>query len=213
VSVDTVQGRPGSTISFGVRFSGAGSGANAVATDLAVEQPSGLIGAGNRPACTRNVQINKEATGFAFRPPGCDPAVNCTQVRAGVISLVQENNATPLPDGEVFRCSFTIPQNAPIGGAFNVNVAGASAVFPSGTEQNVTGASQGGQIRVVDVPCIGDQNGNNEVASDEATRAVLAFANLDVNQNPAADSDRNGEVDSAEATRVVLNFSRLECNP
>src|SRR6185369_6471529 len=48
-----------------------------------------------RPDCTVNPDINKQATAFAFQPPGCVGA-SCTAFRAIVISL---DNVDPIPDG------------------------------------------------------------------------------------------------------------------
>jgi hypothetical protein len=50
------------------------------------------------PDCAVNPDIGKEATGFVFLPHGCTPGVDCTGVRALVLST---SNVDPIPDGSV----------------------------------------------------------------------------------------------------------------
>lgn len=152
VTVNEASGAPGSTVEVVVNFAGEGSGASASNVDLGFEAGNPIDAAAGNPDCTVNPDIMKESTAFRFRPSGCTHGVDCTQARAGVISFNPANNATPIPDGVMFTCRFTIPSDAAIGDDFPINVDAASAVFPDGSEDDITAVSSGATINVVAVP-------------------------------------------------------------
>jgi hypothetical protein len=86
------------------------------------------------------------------------------------------NNALPIPDGVVFTCRFDIPAAANVGDTFAIRVAFASAVFPDGHEVDVTAASQGSTIRVVETAaCPQDLDGDGEVSLGEVQKAFNAY--------------------------------------
>lgn len=61
--------------------------------------------ANGRPDCSVNPEIDKSATSFAFRPPGCT-AETCNTVRALVLST---DNTNAIPDGSVlYTCNVTV---------------------------------------------------------------------------------------------------------
>jgi len=63
-------------------------------------------------ACTVGPLSNKEASAFAPQPPGCTIGVDCTSMRALILSFV---NLDPIPDGPVFGCSIDVSISAPAG--------------------------------------------------------------------------------------------------
>ncbi|MBX3025980.1 hypothetical protein KF840_13820 [bacterium] len=62
------------------------------------------------PDCAVDPGIDKEATSFAFQPPGCAPGATCTGLRAIVISF---GNADPIPDGAaLYTCALHVAAGA-----------------------------------------------------------------------------------------------------
>src|SRR5262245_56083011 len=83
VEVGTATGSPGQQVQFTVVLHTAGQMVAGVQDDIAfdsVNTPVGMTGSG-RPDCTVNPSIKKEATAFAFQPPGCS-GTGCTAFRA-----------------------------------------------------------------------------------------------------------------------------------
>ncbi len=82
--------------------------------------------ADGRPACTRGLDVPLGGTAFSFLPARCTTGVDCTAVRALVLSL-----ATPgLPDGTVmYSCDLAVTAGTPPGTyALTItNVGGADA--------------------------------------------------------------------------------------
>ncbi len=87
--------------------------------------------ANGKPDCTVNPDVDKAATSFAFRPPGCS-GESCTTVRALVLST---DNSDPIPDGLVlYACKVTIAATAP------------AAVYPLSISEVVLSTPDGQQV-------------------------------------------------------------------
>ena len=83
------------------------------------------------PQCDVNTVIKKEATRFAYQPPGCAPGTDCTGVRAIVFSAI---NTRAIPDGAVlYTCKFDI-------------AGGASGTSPLTNSNALLSTPAGGQI-------------------------------------------------------------------
>lgn len=61
------------------------------------------------PHCSVNPAIEKQGSGFAFQPPGCNPATTCTAVRAIITSI----DAIPIPSGSVLYTCTLDPATPP----------------------------------------------------------------------------------------------------
>ncbi len=125
------------------------------------------------PDCTRNAAIGREATNFAFNPPGCldDAGVDCTSVKALVLSF---SNLTGIADGSaLYSCNIevvggTAPGEYPLGCE---NPGGSS---PDGDDIPTT--CEDGSVTVPDVPVA-------EIAISDATGEIGGTATIDISLN------------------------------
>ena len=87
--------------------------------------------ASNKPDCTINSGISKEASQVAFQPSGCSGAA-CTGVRALILSF---SDTTTIPDGSVlYTCNLTVTGTG-MGTVSGVHLSDANGndITPSGT--------------------------------------------------------------------------------
>ncbi|HSP99303.1 MAG TPA: hypothetical protein VL049_18945, partial [Candidatus Dormibacteraeota bacterium] len=114
ISGDPVSARPGERVTLTMRLATGGHGVAGTQND--VELPPGITAVarpGARPDCTVNPDIDKNATGFSFQPPGCTPGSTCTGIRALVLSF---DAPTAIPDGAaLYTCSLLIGSAVPPG--------------------------------------------------------------------------------------------------
>ena len=114
VDVGSASGAAGQQVTFAVSLSTAGAIVAGVQDDIAfdsINTPIAATAAG-RPDCAVNPSIGKEATAFAFQPPGCTGTA-CTAFRALVLSF---GNVDPIPDGSVlYTCKVNISPGAAAG--------------------------------------------------------------------------------------------------
>lgn len=98
--------------------------------------------ANGRPDCTINPEINKPASSFAFRPPGCSGAA-CTGVRGIVLST---EDVDPIADGALlYTCNITVEGS----GTFVVS----NVILSTPAGGRVNGSGQDGIVCVEgDVP-------------------------------------------------------------
>jgi hypothetical protein len=85
-----------------------------------------------QPDCVVNPSIRKEATRFAFHPPGCEPRRgDCVRVRAVLFST---DNVDPIPPGtELYRCRVTLATLTPPG-IYPLTISNALYAPPSGED-------------------------------------------------------------------------------
>lgn len=148
VNVGSNAGAPGERVTFTVFLSTAGALVAGVQADIAFDPlntPVAATGSG-RPDCTVNPDINKDATAFAFQPPGCTGA-SCTAFRAIVLSL---SNVDPIPDGsELYTCNVDIsPGAAP--GTYPLVISNVGMSTPDG--QAIPSSGTDGAINVIGGP-------------------------------------------------------------
>lgn len=176
--------------------------AAAVQLDIAYDAATPVAATvGGVPACAVNPAIEKEATSFAFLPNGCEPAVDCTGIRAFVLSAV---NTTALPDGaDLFACTLDLRD----AGTYPLAAANPSASRPDGTALLASAAD--GTVTVEPLPpppppCAGDCDDDRTVAINE----LLIGVNIVIGASPidtcaAFDTDADGQVNVAELIQAV----------
>jgi hypothetical protein len=148
VNVGSNAGAPGEQVTFTVSLSTAGALVAGVQADIAFDPlntPVAATGSG-QPDCTVNPDINKEATVFAFQPPGCTGA-SCTAFRALVLSF---SNVDPISDGsELYTCNVDIsPGAAP--GTYPLVISNVGMSTPDG--QAIPSSGTDGAINVIGGP-------------------------------------------------------------
>jgi hypothetical protein len=148
VQIGEAEGAPGNDVVIGVVLTAdAGESVAAVENDIVFDPISTpvAIEANGRPDCTVNAAINKEATRFGFRPPGCDPTGGgCSAVHAVVIAI---DNVTPIASGALlYTCSFHIFEDAAPGPYALSNINVLYAPPPGG---NIEGVGVAGHITVL----------------------------------------------------------------
>ena len=155
---------------------------------------------GGAPACTVSPAIEKEATSFAFLPNGCDPAVDCTGIRAFVLSAL---NTTALPDGaDLFACTLDLRA----AGTYPLAAANVAASRPDSGA--LLASARDGTVVVSEPPppppCAGDCDDSRTVAINE----LLIGVNIVIGASPidacaAFDTDADGQVTIAELIQAV----------
>lgn len=214
IQAGVAEGEPGQSVTFEVVLDSGGLDVVGTQNDItfAPETPI-TVGAQNRPSCTANPAIGREASQFAFQPPNCVGSGTCTGIRAIILSF---SNLDPIPDGSVlYTCTVQIANDAPDGN-YDLSVTGASSsdasgnalptegqdgeVIVSGGEPTApviirVGSAQGqaGQTVSFDVTLettaepVGTQN---DIAFNENTRiAVGAAQRPDCTVNPAIERE------------------------
>ena len=114
VQVGDADGAPGDEVVIGVVLTAdAGESVAAVENEIVFDPiyTPVAIEANGRPDCAVNPAINKGATRFGFRPPGCEPMDgSCSAVHAVVIAI---DNVAPIASGALlYTCRFHISETA-----------------------------------------------------------------------------------------------------
>jgi hypothetical protein len=148
VDVGSASGAAGQQVMFSVSLSTAGATVAGVQDDIAFDSLNTPIAATptGRPDCAVNPSIGKEATTFAFQPPGCSGAA-CTAFRALVLSF---SNVDPIPDGSVlYTCKVNISPGA-AAGSYPLAVSNVGMSTPDG--QAIVSTGTDGAIIVTGGP-------------------------------------------------------------
>lgn len=83
--------------------------------------------ANGKPDCSINPTIDKGGSSFMFQPAGCQPARDCSSIRALVLAL---DNVDPIPDGAtMFTCRMLVIAQA---GELDIECGNAGAHDPDG---------------------------------------------------------------------------------
>ena len=102
-----------------------------------------------RPDCAVNPAIDKPGTSFGFLPPSCQPGVDCTGVRALVLSL---DNVELIPVGAVlYTCQVAIAATAEPG-PYSLRCSGAAASDPDGNPLQTSCRDGGVQVEFFPIP-------------------------------------------------------------
>jgi len=122
--VGSASGVPGQLTTFGVGLETSGEIAG-VQNDLTLGNTAPIVFS----ACEVNPDINKDQTIFGFQPLGCMPDINCSGVRALVLSF---SNLDPIPDGStMYSCDVLIlPAAAP--GEYPIECSNEGVADPDG---------------------------------------------------------------------------------
>jgi hypothetical protein len=203
VALGSAQARPGDSVSIAAELrllepnAEVAAVQNEINFDLLTTVASRSDGS---PDCRVNPMIRKSGTRFAFLPPDCTAGVDCTAVRAIVVSF---DNSDPIADGaRLYTCGFEVAGNA-ASGNYPLTVTGAFGSDPEGKRLGVSG--QDGQI-TVGAGCVGDCDGDGSVTIDELVRAVnIALSLTTARDCPAADRDGDGQVTVDEVVTAVNN--------
>jgi hypothetical protein len=145
LEVATVHGAPGERVTVDVTLH-TDTAVAGTQNDLAFDAAAPIAARENgRPACVLGPTLPRGGTSFAFRPAGCTPGVDCTAVRALVLTL----SNTGLPDGTLmYSCEVDIPADA-APGSYALPIDDVGAADPDGfpvPAQGIDGAV------VVDAP-------------------------------------------------------------
>ena len=137
---------------------------------------------------------------FGFFPPDCTPGVDCTRLRAVVVSTSDLN---PIPDGStLYTCDVRIYAHA-APGAHAMPVSGVKASDAVGNELPVSARSG----RIV-ATCQGDCNLDAQVTVNELVTGVnIVLGSVPVSSCPAFDFDSNGSVTIVDLVAAVAAAS------
>jgi hypothetical protein len=129
--IQAVRGNPGATVTVEVTLK-QGTGIVGTQNDILFDGLHVAVRAreNGRPDCIANPDLDKDQTVFGFLPPNCTADVDCTSMRAIVISF---QNLDPIPTGSVlYSCNVTITDEADIGAEYPLSCALAGASDPDG---------------------------------------------------------------------------------
>jgi hypothetical protein len=172
VAIGGVDAAPGETASVTVRLRSMGDAVVAAQNAIELGPPLSIVGrADGEPDCEANQQIDKDATTFRFRPPGCVPGASCTSLRAVVIAF---DNLAPILDGSVlYACRLAVAAGAAPGDypLHNAEVAAADA-----NGQSLATEAVDGVVRVRAPRASIDLNGGRAAAGDEVTLTAVLDA-------------------------------------
>jgi hypothetical protein len=185
--------------------------------------------------CTRNPDVQREATAFGFIPAGCRESGTCTSLRALVLSFGIPELPPPLADGDVlYTCEVSVRADA-ADGNYAIACSDPDAATLQGVPLEAT--CLGGVLTVLDLtptptatstptvplpsptntvaaptatatalPCSGDCDGNRVVSIEELVAAVrVALGQAGVAICPAANSDGGLSIEIQELIRAVRN--------
>lgn len=113
INLGSISTFAGNTAILDVSLKTAGVSLAGLQNDILLPPGVSIVSTANgRPDCRVNPSIDKSATAFSFRPPGCNGA-NCTGVLALVVSTT---NVDDLADGtQLYSCRLQISASAPPG--------------------------------------------------------------------------------------------------
>jgi len=118
-----------------------------------------------------------------------------------LVAVHSADQVSPLPDGVLYTCSFSILRTAPAG------------VLTDPEGQPVDGVGYDGSIVVTRNTCAGDCDGNGIVTIDELVTAInIALGTASIDACRAADIDDDGAVVVPEILRAVIN-AQSSCTP
>jgi hypothetical protein len=148
------------------------------------------------PIMSCSFVVNKPDSAFSFFPPDCTPGLDCTSVRAVVVST---NDTNPIPDGSVlYTCDVRIYAHAEPGD-HPMPVSRVSASDAAGGELPI--ASRSGNLVAT---CQGDCNLDSEVTVNELVTGVnIVQGTASVSACGAFDFDADGTVGIADLVAAV----------
>ena len=206
IDLGSAAGTAGSTVEFAVTLrllTAPPADVAGVMNDIGFDPLTPIaVAADGTPAC--HVGIDSVEGRFAFRPPGCTPAVDCDAVRALLLPVA---DSPPIADGAtLYTCAVAIAADAPPG-TYPLSAALPTASGPHG--DLVLALASDGAIEVTAPPppaCVGDCDGDGVVAINE----LLIGVNIVTGAAPLSacrvlDQNGDGTVSVNELVRAVNN--------
>lgn len=137
--VDRVVGAPGVPVDLAVRMRPLGYAVTELHHELAFDRFAPVAGIGTAPDCSAGQTLFVESARFAFLPEGCTPDVDCTAVRADVVTR------EPIPDGAVaYRCNVISHEEVTPDDCFHALVCGAGQAVRVGGQPLAVDCVDGG---------------------------------------------------------------------
>jgi hypothetical protein len=204
LDIGSVAAPAGTTVEFPVTFqllTDPAADVVAVQNDIDLDAFTPVVALpSGRPSCTVNPAIDKEATSFVFLPLGCSPGVDCTGLRAFVLSAA---NTSPIPDAiTLYSCQVAIAVSAPLG----VHRLTAGGAVASGPDSELLPALSNDGAITVSAACIGDCNGDHSVAINELLLGVnIVAGDAALSACAALDANQDGTVIISELVQAVNN--------
>lgn len=149
IKLSSTTAAPGKDVEVTAALVGAGGKVAGTQNDFSVKPPTVTVKRkpNGKPDCTVNPQINKTASTFVFRPPGCSGDA-CTTVRVLVFST---EDVASIPDGStLYTCKLQVAANA-TPGTVPLDLGGTILSDPTGVRVCGNAAN--------DPPCKGNVNG------------------------------------------------------
>jgi ELWxxDGT repeat protein len=145
ISIGSADGHAGDVVTVQVTLHALGQPVAGVQSDIAFDLQTPISArADGVPDCAVNADIHKDATAFAFQPPGCTYGTDCTGFRALVLAT---DNIDPIADGSLlYTCTVHIASDA-LPGTYGVRLSGIIVADPQGDPFSAKGAN--GTIRVL----------------------------------------------------------------
>jgi hypothetical protein len=231
IDIGSATGIPGDSVAVSVRLT-ADEGEEVAGTqnDLRFDPAVAAVAAleDGTPDCAVNLDINKLATAFGFRPSRCDPMLReCTAVRAIVLAF---DNVDPIADGSLlYTCRFGIAADAASGeyelantrtgyappaggdlpaagrgGVLAVGAASTATPRPSDTPApTATMATPGPTTPVIHDP--GDTNCDGALDRDDLRAVVASIFTRAETCN--ADCNRDGQVSGPDLVCVTYRHN------
>jgi hypothetical protein len=134
--IGTANGLPGQTATFDVTLDAGGEQVAGAQIDIGFQALTPVLANfQGRPTCTVNPAINKNASAYAFQPPGCFGS-QCVAMRALILAF---DNVDPIPDGSVlFTCTVQISPAA-TNGVYPLTASNALVSDPVGNALSTVG--------------------------------------------------------------------------
>ncbi len=200
INVGIAAGSAGTTVPFPVSLDTGGLEVAGIQNDIHFDPLTPVAATpSNRPDCTANPAHGKSVFA-AFQPSGCIYGVNCTGMRALVLSL---SDVDPIPDGVLYTCNVAINASAP-DGTYPLLNSNLGSSDPDGNAQAANGAD--GAV-IVAIPVDSDGDGVVDAADNCPT-----VANSD-----QSDVDLDGAGDACDIsdspTSLVVSIARLHLAP
>lgn len=206
IDVGMASGTPGETVDVAVTFNLISSTEVAsVVNDIGFDPLTPILAVGGDPACSVGAGLEKDASSFAFLPPGCTPGTSCTGVRA---TIADSGEPTAIASGAtLYDCQVAIAAGAPAGTAFALVASNASATDVAG--EPVPVLSSDGAVEVVappPPPCVGDCNDDHRVVINELLIGVnIAIGHENVSACSMIDVNQDDRVTVNELIQAVNN--------
>jgi len=207
IDIGAASGPPGTTVQFGVTLSLLTDPPVAVGglqNDIGFDAHTPIaVASGGTPDCTTDP--NQLLAGFTFLPVPCTPGIDCTGVRAVIISI--DPTSFSIPDGAtLYACNVSISADTPPG-TYPLLASMPQAADVLGAMLSVQASDGTIDVTPPTAPaCVGDCDGDGIVAINELLIGVnIATGGAPVSACPQFDANGDHTVTVDEVIRAVKN--------